>query len=72
MSITVWRNGKITVEIKIDYDKCTGCKKCVESCAFSVLEWFEGRPIVANPINCAACFECQSNCPANAISVKEK
>jgi len=62
----------MVVEIKIDYCRCTGCKKCVEACTFGVLEWFEEQPIVTNPSNCSACLECKSSCPVDAISVKEK
>jgi len=62
----------MVVEIKIDYCRCTGCKKCVEACTFGVLEWFEEQPIVTNPSSCSACLECKSSCPVDAITVKEK
>lgn len=62
----------MVVEIKIDYDRCTGCKKCVEACVFGVLEWFEDHPIVVDASSCKACLECKVNCSANAISVEEK
>lgn len=61
----------MVVEIKIDYTRCTGCKKCVEACTFSVLEWFEDRTIVVNPSSCSACLECKLSCPSDSISVKE-
>ena len=63
---------RMIVEVKIDYRRCTACEKCIEACTFGVLEWFEDRPIVANPSNCSACLECEKDCPANAIEVKEK
>ena len=63
---------RMVVEIKIDYDRCTSCEKCIEVCTFGVLELFEDRPIVAYPNSCSACLECEKNCPANAIEVKEK
>ena len=62
----------MVVEIKIDYCRCTGCKKCVEACTFGVLEWFEEQPIVTNPSRCAACLECTTSCSFGAIKVKEK
>jgi len=62
----------LIVEIKIDYEKCTGCKKCVKACSYGVLEWFEEIPIVANPSECGGCGECQKSCPVDAITIKEK
>ena len=62
----------MVLEIKIDYDKCTGCKNCIESCLFGVLEWFEDQPVVVNPSACGKCFECKEKCPVNAIKIKER
>jgi len=62
----------MVVEIKFDYDRCTGCKECVEACSYGVLEWLEKMPVVVNPSSCVACLECRNNCPANAIIVREK
>jgi len=63
---------KMVVEIKIEYDRCTGCKECVKTCGYGVLEWFEERPIVVNPSVCSACLECEKSCRVYAISVREK
>lgn len=62
---------KLVAKIKIDYDRCIGCKKCVEVCTYGVLEWFENSPIVVNPSSCIACLECENNCLTNAIRVKK-
>ncbi|MFA5364163.1 MAG: 4Fe-4S dicluster domain-containing protein [Candidatus Bathyarchaeia archaeon] len=62
----------MVTEIKIDYDKCTACKKCIKACSFGVLEWLEDQPIIINAGNCSGCLDCKSICPVNAISVKEK
>ena len=62
----------MVVEIRIDYHKCTSCKECVRACSYGVLEWLEDVPIVVNPSSCAACLECEKNCPADAIGVKER
>ena len=63
---------KMVVEIRIEYDRCTGCKECVKTCSYGVLEWFEERPIVVDPSACSACLECEKSCPVCAISVREK
>ena len=62
----------MVVEIKIDYEKCTGCKECVKACSYGVLEWFEDILTVVNPSSCTACLECKNNCHADAIIVKVK
>jgi len=61
----------MVVEVRINYEKCIGCKKCVEACSFGVLEWFEDQPVV-NASECGGCRECQKNCPVDAIIIEEK
>jgi len=62
----------MAVEIKIDYEKCIGCKECIKACSYGVLEWLDEMPIVVNPSSCALCLECEKGCPVNAITHKEK
>ena len=57
------------VRIKINYDQCTGCKQCVKSCVFGVLEWLDDEPLVANPGTCNNCMDCVQVCPSKAINV---
>lgn len=62
----------MTVEIKINYEKCVRCKECIKACSYGTLEWFDDMPVVVNPKNCAMCLECEKKCPVNAITHKEK
>jgi len=62
----------MVVKIKVDYSKCNSCKKCVKTCSFGVLEWFEDQPIIINPNNCSVCLECEKICPVKAINIEEK
>jgi len=39
----------MVIKIKIDYEKCIGCKECVKACTYGVLEWLDDTPIVVNP-----------------------
>ena len=55
--------------LRIDYEKCTSCGKCVEACKTGALEFFEDAVIVADPNRCMSCMECERNCPVGAIHV---
>ena len=57
--------------IRIDMDKCTGCKKCYKACYVDVIRWDKERkrPVVKYPEECATCNWCELSCPENAIEV---
>ncbi len=68
--------GKLT-NFKIDNDKCTVCKKCLEpGFCFQNLFEFKIDPETGKTIiifnkesmdSCESCLKCVSNCPNNAI-----
>ncbi len=53
----------------IDYDRCTGCKQCLNFCLFGVFELSSDDNVrVANPTNCKLnCPACARICPETAI-----
>jgi len=53
----------------IDYDRCMGCKQCMNFCLFGVFAPNEqGKVIVTNPQNCKTnCPACARVCPKVAI-----
>jgi len=56
---------------KIDFEKCTGCRKCVDFCKFNALAYINDRVKVFDAI-CHSCGGCSLVCPANAIYEEDK
>lgn len=52
---------------KIDPDKCTLCRKCIEICQFNALIQLKDEVLVF-PELCHSCHGCDRVCPENAIS----
>ncbi|BAK98644.1 putative iron-sulfur binding protein [Oscillibacter valericigenes Sjm18-20] len=62
-------SGEETVTVKIpeiDAARCTGCRKCVEFCAFHALAFVGNKPLLFDEV-CHSCGGCALLCPANAI-----
>lgn len=65
-----------TVQIRIDLERCVGCKDCVHICPVGVFEVkkqsgkFKSVPV--DPTSCCGvtCQMCANNCSYDAISVK--
>jgi len=53
---------------KINNEKCVGCGKCFENCAFGAVEKIDSRFII-NPLLCEGCGVCQLVCPTKAIDL---
>ena len=52
----------------IDYDLCSGCMTCVDTCRFSSITG-EDEPVLIS-YSCEGCGACTITCPENAIEVK--
>ena len=53
----------------IDEDKCTGCKKCLNSCRFGAISEKDGKCFI-NEFACEGCSVCEAVCPVGAVSLK--
>jgi ferredoxin len=58
-------------KIKVDLEKCDGCKKCIETCPFKLRQVVNGKSFV-DPNKCIGCGRCISVCPNRAILVDIK
>lgn len=56
--------------LKLDIEKCTGCKKCIEVCPRQVLVIRERKAAIADLDACIECGACQKNCAFDAIAVQ--
>ncbi|MDI6692711.1 MAG: glutamate synthase-related protein [Anaerosomatales bacterium] len=54
--------------VKIDYDKCHKCGRCVQQCGWGVYD-FNERPIPHDE-KCRACHRCVTFCPARCITIE--
>ena len=55
----------------IEISKCTGCGKCIESCAFGALALFEEK-MVRDDEKCMNCNNCLYICPDDVFSLPPK
>lgn len=60
--------------VRIDLDKCVGCKRCVDVCPMDVL-YFDSKArksIIAYPENCQNCGQCYVFCPTRSIGISNE
>ncbi len=62
---------QVTVSIpSIDYNLCSGCRKCVDFCRFNALAYIAQKPAFFADL-CHSCGGCTLLCPNHAISEKQ-
>lgn len=65
MDIKTWKSDAI--EIRVDYDRCTGQGECVDVCPSEVYELQDGKTVPARVEDCIECCGCVDACPEIAI-----
>jgi len=56
--------------LKIDTEKCTGCKICEKTCPFGAITVVDKIARVKD--NCTLCGACVSSCPTEAITIERR
>lgn len=57
------------VTLKLESDKCSGCRMCERVCPHEVFAIEEKRAVLADRNACMECGACAVNCPEGAILV---
>jgi protein-S-isoprenylcysteine O-methyltransferase Ste14 len=63
--------------VAVDWDICTGCGACLETCPEQLYDWMvtpnhplsEKKAFPARESNCVQCFKCETECPVQAIRI---
>ena len=55
------------IKAKVDREKCTGCKRCLDICLFDGITEKDGKPFIND--SCDGCGVCWSFCPNKAIEM---
>lgn len=61
---------KNVVTLKLDTEKCNGCRMCVNVCPHEVFEMDLEKAKITDMDYCMECGACEKNCPFEAIKVK--
>ncbi len=55
--------------LKLNSDKCMGCKRCIEVCPHKVFSFHNGNAEINDRDSCMECGACAKNCPFHALEV---
>ena len=55
------------MSIRINKDKCVGCKKCQEVCPGTLIQIEDKKAVIKYPKNCWGCASCVKECKVGAI-----
>jgi len=58
--------------VKIEEEKCTGCGKCIITCAEGAIEIVGGKAKIVNEVYCDGLGACIGQCPEGALTVEER
>jgi len=54
---------------RVDYEKCSGCKNCVEVCPGEVYRIEGDRCYPSHAEDCIECWACVEQCPTQSIQL---
>ncbi len=64
-----FRYIKDVTTLKLNTDKCTGCRICTAVCPHNVFTIASKKAIIQDQDACMECGACALNCPVEAVTV---
>jgi NAD-dependent dihydropyrimidine dehydrogenase PreA subunit len=58
------------VSLRLDSERCTGCRLCTQVCPHAVFEMRDGKAVIVDRDACIECGACAMNCAWAAITVE--
>lgn len=58
-------------KVIIDYEKCSFCQTCVDTCPMGVFEVEDDKVVPVQEDQCIVCRACEAACPVEAIVIEE-
>ncbi len=58
------------VSLKLNTEKCVGCKLCLSVCPHGVFKMQETKAVIHAIHRCIECGACAKNCPTEALEVR--
>ena len=54
----------------VSAQRCIACDKCVKVCPTNVFDLgADGIPVISRQTDCQTCYQCEANCPVDALFV---
>ncbi len=67
-----WNNVQTNEKASLIEERCTGCKKCVNTCNFGAIEWDSKKNVpIFDKFLCEGCGACALMCPEKAIKLEK-
>ena len=67
------KTGKKVKVIKIDVDKCNGCRECMKLCSSGAISYSSAvEKCYIDQFKCYGAGVCRSICPTNAITMRDR